>query len=309
MCRFIKIGIRVLIFFISMFAVLTTVPTAQPPLSNVFFEAVRRNFSKPASCKLAACICSMADQTIASRLLSHYGSIFAAVETVRLPGRCIFENESQVTEFQRASISRAEVMSGVTVELQQAAMTALVAAQADAAKIGLRISPLDGSIAGKRSYFDTIRIWNSRYLKALDHWTQRGKFSAEAAEAARRDIVLVQIRNVIEWEAGGLNFGTDMKGSIFSSTAPPGTSQHLSMLAFDVVEYSNRRVRAIMNTHGWFQTVAGDPSHFTYLGVSQTLLPSRGLKSLVAGGQTFWVPDLILPEPQVRPPMSSLSRP
>lgn len=240
----------------------------------------------------SACICSISDEPVALRLVSEYGSMFAAVDKVRLPSRCIFENETQVTEFHRGAKSSVETIGGVMIELQEAAMTALLSAQNEAAKKGLRISPLDGSIAGKRSYSDTIRIWNSRYLKALDHWVRRGKVSPEEAEIARQDKVLTQVRKVMDWEKIGLNFGTNIKGSIFSSTAPPGTSQHLSMLAFDVVQYSNRSVRALMNKHGWFQTVANDPPHFTYLGVDENELPSRGLKAITKGGYKFWVPAI-----------------
>jgi hypothetical protein len=240
----------------------------------------------------SACICSIADEPVALRLISEYGSMFAAVDKVRLPNLCIFENEIQVTEFHRGLKSRVETMSGVTIELQDAAIITLISAQTEAARKGLRISPLDGSIAGKRSYSDTIRIWNSRYLKALDYWVRRGKVSPEEAEIARQDKVIIQIRKVMDWETNGLNFGTNIKGSIFSSTAPPGTSQHLSMLAFDVVQYSNRSVRAIMNKHGWFQTVANDPPHFTYLGVDENELQSRGLKAATKGGYKFWVPAI-----------------
>ncbi len=225
-------------------------------------------------------------------LLSLYGSVFAASEAVRLPSRCIFENDLQVSEYQRQMRQASEEMDGVTIELQATAMASLIAARAEATKLKLRITPLDGSIAGRRSYSDTVRIWNSRYLRALDHWVRRGRITAKEAEVARKDGVLVQIRKVIDWESQGLNFGTNIKGSIFSSTAPPGTSQHLSMLAFDVVQYSNDRIRSIMNKHGWYQTVANDPPHFTFLGLTEKELPSRGLKNIVRGNYKFWVPDL-----------------
>ncbi len=284
--------IRILIISLSLIVSLTSFVEAQPNSSNVFLKKLQVRFSKPDVCMSSACICSISDEPVALRLVSEYGSMFAAVDKVRLPSRCIFENETQVTEFHRGAKSSVETIGGVMIELQEAAMTALLSAQNEAAKKGLRISPLDGSIAGKRSYSDTIRIWNSRYLKALDHWVRRGKVSPEEAEIARQDKVLTQVRKVMDWEKIGLNFGTNIKGSIFSSTAPPGTSQHLSMLAFDVVQYSNRSVRALMNKHGWFQTVANDPPHFTYLGVDENELPSRGLKAITKGGYKFWVPAI-----------------
>ncbi len=286
-------NVMAILLFATVLFVLAPFAAAQPTFSTTtFLEAVRTKFGKPASCKHPTCICSIADESIAWRLLSEYGSIFVAADAVRVPSHCIFENEKQVTEFQSSSRSSSEIMSGVTIELQDEAMTALLNAQAEARRIGLRITPLDGSIAGKRSYSDTIRIWNSRYLRALDHWVRRGKISPEEAQTARNDAVLVQIRKVMDWESTGLNFGTNIKGSIFSSTAPPGTSQHLSMLAFDVVQYANRNIRAIMNKHGWYQTVANDPPHFTFLGLTEKELPSRGLKNIVKGNYKFWVPDL-----------------
>jgi hypothetical protein len=284
--------IRILIISVSAIVSLTSFVSAQPNSSNVFLKKLQVRFSKPVICMSSACICSISDEPVALRLISEYGAMFSAVDKVQLPNRCIFENEMQVTEFHRGAKSSVETIGGVTIELQDAAMTALISVQTEAAKKGLRISPLDGSIAGKRSYSDTIRIWNSRYLKALFHWVRRGKVSPEEAEIARQDKVLTQIRKVMDWENNGLNFGTNIKGSIFSSTAPPGTSQHLSMLAFDVVQYSNRSVRAIMNKHGWFQTVANDPPHFTFLGLTEKELPSRGLKNIVRGNYKFWVPDL-----------------
>lgn len=275
---------------------------AQPTPPRTFVQIVQMKAAN-SSCKLsAACTCSIADENVASRLLAEYGSIFAAAETVKLPNKCIFENESHVSEFQRGAPSKIEVINGVAIELQEPAMTALLAAQQQAANIGVSITPLDGTIAAKRSYLETILIWNSRFLKALDHWIRLGKISVEEANAARNDTVLNQIRKVIAWESAGLNFGTGVKRSIFSSTAPPGTSQHLSMLAFDVVQYSNRDVREIMNSHGWFQTIVNDPPHFTYLGLPEIELPSRGLKVRYAGGQKYWVPDMLLPPPvETRP--------
>ncbi len=287
-----KLGFYVLTFFILPFTVLTTVIPAQPTRTNSFLETARVKLLKPKSCKSVECVCSIADRSIASRLLSEYGSVFAAAETVRPPSRCIFENELQVTEFQRSLQSKPEIMLGVTIELQETAMTALLKAREEAEGAGLRISPLDGRVAGKRSYSDTVRIWNSRYFKALDHWVRRRKISIEDADTARRDTVLIQIRKVMDWENSGLNFGTNIKGSIFASTAPPGTSQHLSMLAFDVVQYSNRAVRTILNKHGWYQTVANDPPHFTYLGAGENEFPSRGLKSVKKGPYKFWVPAI-----------------
>jgi crotonobetainyl-CoA:carnitine CoA-transferase CaiB-like acyl-CoA transferase len=74
--------------------------------------------------------------------------------------------------------------------------------------------------------------------------------------------------------------------------AAPGASQHLAMLAFDVAEFQNPRVGALLARHGWFQTVLSDLPHFTYLGLAERELRSRGLRPVEEGGQKFWVPDI-----------------
>jgi len=65
------------------------------------------------------------------------------------------------------------------------------------------------------------------------------------------------------------------------------------MLAFDVNEFINRRVREIMAAEGWFQTVLSDLPHFTFLGLDESGLPQNGLKAMEANGQTFWIPDVV----------------
>ena len=87
-------------------------------------------------------------------------------------------------------------------------------------------------------------------------------------------------------------FSKDLKRTIIYSVAPPGSSQHLSMLAFDVSEHENANVRSILAKHGWYQTVISDLPHFTFMGVSETALPKLGLKKVSDGGRVYWVPDI-----------------
>jgi hypothetical protein len=47
-----------------------------------------------------------------------------------------------------------------------------------------------------------------------------------------------------------------------------------------------------LNRNGWFQTIVDDPPHFTYLGVAETELPSRGLQLIWKGGYKYWIPHL-----------------
>ena len=173
-------------------AILTVTPArniCSVKAGSPVFEDASNAAAEVAHCKGAAsCICSIADETIAARLLTEYGAIFAADKNVVVAYRCIFENDEQVAEYQKKMPISRETMGGVTIELQKPAMDALLAARAEAAELGLSISPLDGSIAARRSYSDTVRIWNSRFLKALDHWSQQGKIlSEDAADGEGRE--------------------------------------------------------------------------------------------------------------------------
>ncbi len=82
----------------------------------------------------------------------------------------------------------------------------------------------------------------------------------------------------------------DSNDNDHSATAP-GASQHLSLLAFDANEHGNATVRAVLAKHGWFQTIASDATHFTFLGSAEADLPALGLKRMTLGNRTFWIPD------------------
>jgi len=92
-------------------------------------------------------------------------------------------------------------------------------------------------------------------------------------------------------EEKGIWFSKDLSKSIVYSVAPPGTSQHLSMLALDVTQFEDARVRTILAKNGWFQTVTSDLPHFTYLGEKENDLPKLGLKKVTYADRDFWVPD------------------
>lgn len=234
--------------------------------------------------------CRSATDKLGKRLFAEYGAMFSATDEVVLPKTCIFASENEVARFQnKLTISKLSIGT-VEMELQATATTSLKKALRDAETRGLRITPLDGSIAGRRSFADTERIWNSRFLPALDHWLRRGRISRQEADAARSLGIINQVERVLSWEEMGIFFSTGKNRPIMSSVAPPGTSQHLSLLAFDIEQASNKAVRDIMNANGWFQTVVNDSPHFTFLGSAESELPSRGLKSVTRGGYKYWVP-------------------
>lgn len=241
-------------------------------------------------------VCAVDRNPLARRVLYEYGSIFTATTEVRLPATCIFNDAEEVADFQERLEIKEVTIGTASIELQAAAMEQLEKARSEAATRGLRITPLDGSVAARRTYNDTVRIWNSRFLRALDHWTLRGKIPSEDADKARKAPVRQQVDMVVGWESKGLYFSTNFSKSIFYSVAPPGTSQHLSLLAFDVVESGNPAVRKILNKYGWFQTIRTDQPHFTYLGVDESELPKRGLTNISHNGNSYWVPN-----PTVRP--------
>lgn len=237
-------------------------------------------------------VCDVDNDPVAERVFADYGAMFAAAGSIVFPPKCIFQNETEVRAFQNGARSKSAVLEGVWIELQEAAMNALLEAQKEAAEKNLKITPRDGSEAAKRSYALTVQLWNSRFFPALDHWVAKGKIRPDEAEVARSQPVAAQVAQVLKWEEKNLWFSTNRSKSIFYSAAPPGTSQHISMLAFDVEQYGNRQVRDILAKHGWFQTVKNDATHFTYLGLAKSELPKHGLKRIFTGGQEFWIPNL-----------------
>jgi hypothetical protein len=180
----------------------------------------------------------------------------------------------------------------VNVTLQRAAMHAFEDARAEAAKMRLSITPRGGSAASTRSYAKTVELWNSRFSPALRYWTAKGKITRDEADASIKAPIREQVAMVLAWEAKGFWFSKDLRKSILYSVAVPGASQHVFMLALDVSQFADARVRRILAKHGWFQTVKSDLPHFTYLGVSEGDLPTLGLKREVISGQTFWIPDM-----------------
>jgi hypothetical protein len=232
-----------------------------------------------------------AGDVLTRRVLEEYGAMFVA-EGVVLPEVCVFESEEAVERFQREAGWRAEVLDGAVIELQTPAMDALMAAREEAAYSGLRVTPSGGSEDGRRSFADSLRLWRSRCDPALEHWCAAGRLGVAEAERLRRLPFREQASAVLELERGGIFFSKCFDKSILQSVAAPGASQHLAMLAFDVAEFQDARVGAVLARHGWFQTVLSDLPHFTYLGLHERDLPARGLRRVESAGQKFWVPDM-----------------
>lgn len=231
------------------------------------------------------------ETSVERTLLREYGAVYVARGGVSVPGQIVFENEAAVSAFQSRLNISGETIGGLSMELQSAAMDDLRKAVAEARSEGFAITPRDVDSA-RRSYDETVGLWKSRVDPALKHWVGNGRISAAEAEKISGMTPFEQVSEILQLEEKGIFFAKDLSKSILYSVAPPGTSQHLSLLAFDVKEHENFQVRAILAKHKWFQTVVSDLPHFTYLGVHEIELPGLGLKKVASGGRVFWVPDL-----------------
>lgn len=236
-------------------------------------------------------LCSAGDALI-SRIVREYGSIFVVDEKVAAPPVCMFTNDEEVQAFQtKAGFVSAEI-AGARIELQSAAMEALLAARTEAQALGLDITPRDGAEAGRRNYADTLRLWKSRFEPACDYWQKQGRLSEEQIAKLKSLPIKDQVSAVLILEKQGIYFNKFFNNSILYSVAAPGTSQHLSMLALDINEYRNAEVRRILENHGWFQTVRNDVPHFTFLGHKKDDLKKFGLREIETSTGKYWVPNV-----------------
>lgn len=228
---------------------------------------------------------------IINRIMREYGSVYVVIDKALPPPIGMFASAEEVENFQKkAGFTSAEI-DGAKIELQPAAMEALLKARDAAQQQGLDITPRDGAEAGRRNYADTIRLWKSRFEPACDHWLSLGRLTAEQVTALKALPIKDQVREVLNLESQGIYFNKFFNNSILFSVAAPGTSQHLSMLALDINEYDNPAVRAILAEYGWFQTVRNDTPHFTFLGHKQELLKTFGLKKVMLNQRDFWIPN------------------
>ena len=306
--RFFRRRLSAALLFPCVLAILPSLVEAQP-LRTVFFEEflAQRFGTGERTAWNAQAFCPTETNILAKRVLESYGSIFSAADSVTLPSVCVFEGEAPALKYQK-QLKTYVAQVRIPISLQFAAARALQASVDEAALSGLRISPLDGAIAAGRTYGDTLMLWNSRVFPALGYWNRKSRItSAELDEFARMELAQ-KIRKILEWEESGIYFSTDRSRSILTSTAPPGSSQHIALIALDIVEFWNPTVRAALNKNGWFQTILDDPAHFTYLGFPESELPNRGLIAVFKGGQMYWIPNM-LPRPNVTVLLESPSGP
>jgi hypothetical protein len=254
-----------------------------------FYDVLRKALKKRKT--TVDSICPSSDP-VARRVLEDYGAIFVA-KKVLPPPVCVFTSNEEVERFQEDAGWSSEMWGFDQVELQPEAMKQLLKARADAQKEDLDITPRDGAEAARRSFDDSMHLWNTRFEPALTYWESQGRLTAEQVSRLKSLPLHRQIAEVLELEKTGIYFSKDLSKSILYSIAAPGTSQHIAMLAFDVNEFDNPRVREILANHGWFQTVLSDLPHFTFLGLKEKDLPKHGLKQIEVDGQKFWIPNVL----------------
>ena len=230
------------------------------------------------------------DNIFTRRILVEYGAAF--VGRGKLARACYLKDEETVVETQNQFGFSSQTLGSVKIELQPEAMKALLKAVAEAKRQRLSITPRGGAAAARRSFEKTVEFWESRVEPGLDYWVQQNKLKPKQADKIRKLPIFEQIVAVLELEEKKIWFSTQFDKSILQSVAAPGASQHNLMLALDVAQFDDVRVRRILAKHGWFQTVASDKPHFTYLGVDESDLPKLGLHSVQIENQIFWVPRL-----------------
>ena len=249
-------------------------------------EAAAKKFTAQLSSRF-----EMPFDTVGRRILKEYGALFVARGGAMPPNRVIFKSEAEVAAFQNGLQKSQENIGGFDVELQTAAMKRLRDAIGEAVRNNLKITPR-GADSARRDYAATVELWASRVNPGLTNYVSKGKLPPSEADRIKVLSPFEQVSEIFKLESQGLFFSKDLSKSIVYSVAPPGTSQHLSMLALDVGEHENPKVREILAAHGWFQTVVSDLPHFTFLGVSENELFGLGLKKVTDGGRTFYVPNL-----------------
>ena len=223
------------------------------------------------------------------RLLATYGAVLLARGGTTPPPLLVFPDEASVARWQSSLRTDRVRIGEVVVELQPPALKALQEARAEAQRKGLEVTAR-GPDSSRRTYANTVRLWKSQVEPGLNHWVKKGRLTAQQAATIGGLPPRDQVAEILRLEEKGLYFNRNFSRTILSSVAPPGVSQHLSLLALDVKEHEDPTVRSILARHGWFQTIPFDLPHFVYLGSSEQQLASLGLRRVSAGRRQLWVP-------------------
>lgn len=231
--------------------------------------------------------------SVEQRLASEYGApIAAAQDSVRRPRRLVYDNPDSLSALRRSLDLDSARVAGTMVVLQRPALSALRRAIHDAALLRKRITPRGGRTAALRDDQSAREFWLRRVALGLGRAVSAGALSQAASDSILHLGGVAQIAAVLRLEDRGMMFGLDGRKSILHSAAPPGSSQHLVGYAFDLEEHADSIVRGVLEARGFWQTVAEDEPHFTYLGwPDSTALEARGLVRKVAALRRYWVPN------------------
>lgn len=265
-----------------------TTPTVVPASAPAFERAAAERLAAQGVAWADAC--DRADP-VQDAVLRAYGAVLVAPVTVTVPPRCRFASAAEASAFQSGLAVRTEELGGSPVRLQAAAMADLLEAADQLRADGRELRPRSADAAA-RTYDQGVALWSDRVGSGLTAWRRAGRLSSDEAARIRGLAPEDQVADVLRLEAEGLWFGTHQEGPILESVAPPGSSQHLGLLAFDVAADTDPAVTAAMAANGWFRTARGDRPHFTYLGWAEGDLADHGLRRDDVDGTTYWVPDL-----------------
>lgn len=230
-------------------------------------------------------------------IMAEYGAVYIS-RGVNVGSKIGFSNETEVQQFQTAAKFIAGNVGNRSIELQEPAMAALQRAVIDLRAARLSITPRSTNPA-RRSYQQTVANWRKNVNAGLANWGGKGRISAAERTRIQNMELNQQIVEILNLEQDRqLYFSTWFDKTIIYSVAPPGMSQHNLMLALDIVEFGNPRVREILARHGWHRTIPSDEPHFTYLGITTDAdLTAAGLKRKLLkpndpANAGFWVPDI-----------------
>ncbi len=230
-------------------------------------------------------ICDPAEP-VSAAILAQYGALYVSDAQLILPSNCI-PTRQELAAFSRRVVFESRNIDGIQVSFQKPALDAFLTAREAAAARGLSIRP-NGTNATLRDYETTVEIWQRNLQAGINVHSAAAERRAELLSPEIR----LSIAVVLELEKKGLLLGSGGGKSILQVAAPPGTSQHISGLAVDIVEHEDARVRQIMADNGFYQTIANDFTHFTYLGLKSDQLAAVGLAPRVIEGRPFYVPVL-----------------
>ena len=203
--------------------------------------------------------------------------MFVGAENILPPPACIFTSEDQVSQFQEAAGRAPATIGDAVIELQPAAMRALLARGQRLSRKGWTSRRAMGP-KRRGAIMPILCVYGIRDSSRHSIIGRGRPVKRIASRSTAALPINEQVREVLELEKHGIFFSKDLSKSVLYSIAAPGTSQHIAMLAFDANEFLDARVREILAAEGWFQTVLSDLPHFTFLGLKESELPERGLK-------------------------------